>query len=157
MGNEIHHNFMRRAIELAQMAAQIGEVPVGAVVVHDNQIIGEGYNLRESEQNPLAHAEVIALKKASEHLKAWRLKGCTLYVTLEPCLMCSGASLNSRVDQVVFGAKDPKAGAASSLYHTLEDNRLNHRCDVIEGVLQTECAALLSEFFSKLRSKKKNN
>lgn len=157
MENEIHHKFMHRAIALARKAAQMGEVPVGAVVVHQGQIIGEGHNLRESEQNPLAHAEILALKKASEHLGAWRLQGCTLYVTLEPCLMCSGASLNARVDQVVYGAKDPKAGAVSSLYQTLEDTRLNHRCNVIEGVLHTECAALLSEFFSKLRSKKKNN
>ena len=146
---------MRRALALAAEAAQRGEVPVGALVVSaQGEILAEAFNLRESRLSPTAHAEVLALEEASAKTGSWRLSGATLYVTLEPCLMCAGAALSARVEKVIFGAHDPKAGAVKTLYQVLEDSRLNHRCEVVGGLLEEECAQLLSDFFKKLRQKK---
>ncbi|GAV15567.1 tRNA adenosine(34) deaminase TadA [Paenibacillus sp. MER 180] len=144
---------MRRAIEEALKAEAIGEVPIGAIVVHQNEIIGRGYNLRETSLDSTAHAEMIAIREASEHLQAWRLLDCTLYVTLEPCPMCAGAIVQSRVPTVVYGTTDPKAGCAGTLMNLLQEPRFNHRAEVIEGVLQEECASMLTQFFRRLRGK----
>jgi tRNA(adenine34) deaminase len=155
VGNAMHEHFMRRALELAKEALSRGEVPVGAVLVVNNQIIGEGYNKKESHHCPIAHAEIIAIKEATNHLKNWRLLDSTLYSTLEPCIMCSGAVLHARINQVVFGAYDPKFGGLKSLYNLGQDNRLNHRFLVIPEILTDESTSLLTEFFSGLRSIKK--
>ena len=152
MTSEGHDSFyMQRALELAQEAAQRGEVPVGAVVVYDSRIVAEAYNERESRPSALAHAELTAIARACEALGRWRLSGCTLYVTLEPCVMCAGGIVQARVDRVVFGARDPKAGAVESLYQVLADSRLNHRPQVTSGILATECGKLLSDFFKARR------
>lgn len=148
---ERDERFMREALSLAHTAAQRGEVPVGAVMVLDNRIIGFGYNRRESTQSPLAHAELIAIEAAREQIGFWRLEKSELYVTLEPCIMCCGAIVQTRIGRVVFGARDPKGGGAASLYTLLNDPRLNHRCEVVEGVLGEECGAVLSDFFRKVR------
>jgi tRNA(adenine34) deaminase len=155
VGNAIHEQFMRRALELAKEAALMGEVPVGAVLVVNNQIVGEGYNKRESLHCPIAHAEMIAIKEAANRLKSWRLLDGTLYSTLEPCIMCSGAVLHARINQVIFGAYDPKFGGLKSLYNLSQDERLNHRFLVIPEVLADESISLLTEFFAELRSSKK--
>jgi len=154
MSKEQHEQFMEHALALAEQAAQRGEVPVGALVVIDEQIVGEGFNRRECDQDPTAHAEMFALKQAAEHVGSWRLCGATLYVTLEPCPMCAGAIVNSRVDHLVYGCPDPKAGAVRSLYCLCEDPRLNHRVEVVRGVQQQRCSEMLSDFFAKLRSSK---
>lgn len=152
MISDTDFNFMRKALEQASMAAAKAEVPVGAVVVHNNQVIAEAYNERESLPSALAHAEILALEKATKALGRWRLTGCTLYVTLEPCVMCAGAIVQSRVDRVVYGAKDPKAGAVESLYQVLSDARLNHRPMLTSGVMAEECGQILSEFFRRKRA-----
>lgn len=152
MNNDQDLAYMRRALELATQAADLGEVPVGALIVHENQIISEAYNERETKPSALAHAELTVLAHACEKLKRWRLTGCTLYVSLEPCVMCAGALVQARVDRVVYGARDPKAGAVESLYQVLSDARLNHRPQVTGGVLGEECGKVLSEFFRKRRS-----
>lgn len=144
--------WMEAAIVEAERAASIGEVPVGAVVVREGEILGEGHNRREVDRDPLAHAEVLAIRRAAERLGDWRLAGCTLYVTLEPCAMCAGALVNSRVERLVFGAHDPKAGFCGSLGNLVEDPRLNHRLEVTAGVLAEECGALLRTFFQGLRA-----
>ncbi|MGE3974121.1 MAG: tRNA adenosine(34) deaminase TadA [Bdellovibrionales bacterium] len=149
-----HFPFMTQALELAKKAEVFKEVPIGAVVVFENKIVGAGYNLRESQKHPLAHAEKIAIEEAAQKLGRWRLTGCTLYVTLEPCLMCAGAIINSRIEHVVYGAKDPKAGAVESLYQSLSDARLNHRPQVTGGVMAEECGQILSSFFASLRQSK---
>src|SRR5690242_13491911 len=143
---------MRQALQLAAQAGQLGEVPVGCVIVHENQVIAEAYNERESLPSALAHAELTALKQACEKLGRWRLTGCTLYVTLEPCVMCAGALVQSRVDRVVYGASDAKGGAVESLYKVLGDSRLNHRPVVRGGVLADECGKILSDFFKARRA-----
>lgn len=143
--------FMRRAINLAQQAATEDEVPVGAVIVHGQRVIGSGWNQRESLADPTAHAEMIAITQAAASLQSWRLEACTLYVTLEPCPMCAGAILQSRIPRVVYGAPDPKAGAVDSLFRLLDDPRLNHRASITPGVLADQCGALLSEFFAGKR------
>ena len=143
--------WMDRALELARQAAALGEVPVGAVAVKDGQVLGEGFNRRETDRDPLAHAEVLALQAAARALGAWRLTGVTLYVTLEPCAMCAGALVQSRLTRLVFGTVDPKAGAVGSLYDLARDARHNHRVDVVSGVKSEECAALLKTFFRALR------
>ena len=145
--------WMHEALSLAKEAAKQGEVPVGAVVVYDGQIVGRGYNRREMDADPLAHAELLAIADAARTLKRWRLTGCTLYVTLEPCVMCAGALVNSRLEGVVFGAKDPKAGAVESLFALCTDARLNHRLHITGGVLEDEAARLLKEFFAALRQR----
>lgn len=143
--------YMRQALALASRAANAGEVPVGALVVMDSRVIAEGWNERESLPSALAHAEITALTKACAALGRWRLGGCTLYVTLEPCVMCAGAIVQARVDRVVYGAKDPKAGAVDSLFEILRDARLNHRPRVASGVLESECGAILRDFFRARR------
>ena len=147
---------MELAILAAKQAANIGEVPVGAVIVAlDGTILSEAYNLRESLQDPTAHAEILAVKQAATRIGSWRLEDSTLYVTLEPCPMCAGALVNSRVKRLVYGCKDPKAGAIDSLFDICRDARLNHRVEVISGVREEECANLLRTFFSELREQKK--
>jgi tRNA(adenine34) deaminase len=148
-------SFMKLALDQAHQAGEKGEVPVGAVVVHHNQIIGNGHNRREELQSPTAHAEIFAIENASQALGSWRLTECDLYVTLEPCVMCAGAILQARLRRVVFGCLDPKAGAVVSLYRLCEDRRLNHQVPAVGRVLKEECAILLSEFFSLLREKKR--
>lgn len=147
--------YMKKALEQAKRAADMGEVPVGAVIVYEDRIIARGYNLREKRKDPTAHAEMIAISRAAKKLGSWRLTGCTLYVTLEPCPMCAGALVNARIDRLVYGADDPKAGYCKSLYHTPQDKRLNHRCKVTSGVLQTPCAQILRDFFAQRRKIKK--
>ncbi|QEG41941.1 tRNA-specific adenosine deaminase [Roseimaritima ulvae] len=143
------------AIELAMQAAREDEVPVGAVIVHENRAIGAAYNQREMLHDPTAHAEMIAITQAAEAIGDWRLENCTLYVTLEPCPMCAGAILQGRIPSVVYGTRDPKAGAVDSLYQMLGDARLNHRCDVIDGIFSDRCASLLTEFFAAKRAQGK--
>ena len=146
---------MKAALKEAQKAVKKKEVPIGAVAVKDGKIIARAHNLRESKQDPLGHAEIYLISKLSKKLKRWRLNGVTIYVTLEPCLMCMGALLQARVDRVVFGSFDPKAGACGSLYDLSQDKRLNHLIEITSGVLQKECSEILSEFFKKLRQSKK--
>jgi tRNA(adenine34) deaminase len=145
---------MRRALVLADEAAAMGEVPVGAVVYRGEEIIAEAFNLREAENDPTAHAELIAMRKAGEVLGEWRLTGCSLAVTLEPCPMCAGALVNARVERVIYGAADPKAGACHTLYKIPSDTRLNHRVEIIRGVLEPECRRQLQAFFRERRVKK---
>ncbi len=147
---------MRLAIDEARAAAMAGEIPVGAVVVAKGVVLGRAHNLREERQSALAHAEILAIESASARLKSWRLEECTMYVTLEPCIMCVGAILQARLARLVFGCLDPKAGAVRSLYRLCEDARLNHRLPATEGVLGEECSKLLSDFFSGLRKTKRN-
>jgi len=143
---------MRRALELAASAPQTGDVPIGAVVVdQDGALIGEGVNVREHDGDPTGHAEIVALRAAAGQVGQWRLAGCTLVVTLEPCTMCAGATVLARVDRLVFGAYDDKAGAVGSLWDVVRDRRLNHRPDVIGGVLAEESTALLDAFFAEHR------
>lgn len=140
--------WMRQALELARIAGREGDVPVGAVVVDASGVaIGYGRNERERQGDPTAHAELVALRAAARRLGGWRLTGCTLVVTLEPCTMCAGAAVLARVDRVVYGAVDPKAGAVGSLWDVVRDRRLNHRPEVIGGVLEAECGKVLQEFF----------
>jgi tRNA(adenine34) deaminase len=144
--------WMREALSEARRAGESGEVPVGAVVVRGGEIIGRGHNRRESgDGDPLAHAELLAIAEARTQVEGWRLEGCTMYSTLEPCAMCAGALVNARVERLVFGARDPKAGFCGSLGDIVRDERLNHRLEVTEGVLADESGALLREFFRKLR------
>lgn len=145
--------YMRSALREASSAAESGEVPVGAVIVFDGRIIASAHNQREQLQDPTAHAEMLAMTQASAHLESWRLENCTLYVTLEPCPMCAGAILQARIPKVVFGAADPKAGAVTTLFQLLNDRRLNHRCEVVSGILADECGAVLSGFFREQRGK----
>lgn len=147
--------FMRAAIKEARKACEIGEVPIGCVIVCDNKIIARGYNRRTTDKNTLAHAELIAIKKASKKLGDWRLEGCTMYVTLEPCQMCSGALVQSRMDEVVIGCMNPKAGCAGSILNLLQMEEFNHRVAVIYGVLEDECSLLLKNFFKELRQRLK--
>ena len=147
--------FMQQALLEAQKAAELGEVPIGAVVVRNGQIVGRGYNLRETTKDPIAHAELIAIKEASISLGGWRLIGCTLYVTLEPCPMCAGAIVQSRIERVVFGCSDPKAGCAGTLMNLLEEQRFNHQAEVSAGVLEAECSSILKDFFRELRERKR--
>ncbi|MCH7596088.1 MAG: tRNA adenosine(34) deaminase TadA [Planctomycetes bacterium] len=147
--------FMRSALAQAREALEDGDVPIGAVVVHNGRVIGRGHNQREKLNDPTAHAEMIALTAASSFLESWRLEGCTLYVTLEPCAMCAGAIVLARIARLVFGATDPKAGACVSLYNITTDERLNHRVELDQAILADECAVLLTEFFSVQRAKGK--
>ena len=147
--------FMRSALAQAREALEDGDVPIGAVVVHNGRVIGRGHNQREKLNDPTAHAEMIALTAASSFLESWRLEGCTLYVTLEPCAMCAGAIVLGRIARLVFGATDPKAGACVSLYNITTDERLNHRVELDQAILADECVMLLTEFFSVQRAKGK--
>ena len=147
--------FMKEALIEAEKAAAILEVPIGAVIVMDGEIVARAHNLRETTQNAITHAETLAIQEACEKLGTWRLEGAQLYVTLEPCPMCSGAIILSRIDKVIYGANDPKAGCAGTLMNLLEDDRFNHQCDVLPGVLAEECGGILSRFFKCLRERKK--
>ena len=149
--------FMKMAITQAKKAAAILEVPIGCVIVCEGKVIARGYNKRNSKKNTLAHAEMIAINKASKVVGDWRLEGCTMYVTLEPCPMCSGAIVQSRLDRVVIGCMNPKAGCAGSVMNLLECEGFNHQVDVERGVLQEECSNMLSNFFKNLRELKKAN
>ena len=144
--------YMEKAIIEAKKALEIKEVPIGAIVVYNDKIVGRGYNLKERDNDPSAHAEIIALKNAASNLQSWRLDECELYVTIEPCPMCAGAIVQARIRKLVFGAKDIKAGAVSSLYNITSDQRLNHQVqEIIGGVLAEESRTLMKEFFKKLR------
>lgn len=147
--------FMREALDEARLAAEKGEVPIGAVVVCEGEIVARAHNLRESSADPSAHAEFSALLAAARALGRWRLSGCTVYVTLEPCLMCAGLMVNARIDRCVYGASDPKGGALGTLYDVSHDPRLNHEFEVVRGVLGEECGALLSDFFAALRERRR--
>jgi len=147
----MHEFYMQRALQLALAAAAEDEVPVGAIITCGDRIIAEAYNQREALKDPTAHAEMIAITQAAQAIGSWRLEACCLYVTLEPCPMCAGAIIQARIPTVVFGATDPKAGAAVSLYQMLQDERLNHRCEVHSGVLADPCSRILTEFFEAKR------
>ncbi|HEX2953504.1 MAG TPA: tRNA adenosine(34) deaminase TadA [Bacillota bacterium] len=151
MSQLIDEQWMKEALKEAGIAYGLGEVPIGAVLVRDDQMLASAHNLRETAHDPTAHAEVLVLRKAAEKLGHWRLTGTTLYVTLEPCPMCAGALVNARISRLVFGAFDPKAGAAGSLLDLLRDERLNHRLAVDGGVLAEECGGLLRKFFAERR------
>jgi tRNA(adenine34) deaminase len=142
---------MMEALAEARRAAGIGEVPIGAVVVRDGVVVGRGHNRREIDGDPLAHAEILAIRQAASVAGGWRLAGCTMYVTLEPCAMCAGALVNGRVERLVYGAPDPKAGYCGTLGNVVQDPRLNHRLEVTAGVMEIESAALLRGFFASLR------
>jgi tRNA(adenine34) deaminase len=146
-------DFMGVALELAREAATLGEVPVGAVIVRDGEIVGRGFNQPIGRHDPTAHAEVMALRAAAEYLGNYRLPGCSLYVTLEPCVMCAGAIMHARIERVVFGARDPKTGAAGSVIDLFAEERLNHHAAVVSGVRAEECGALLSGFFAARRAR----
>ena len=146
---------MQLAMQEAAAAEALAEVPIGALVVKDGQIIGRGHNLRETDQDPTAHAEMIAIRQAAEVLGSWRLLDCTLYVTLEPCVMCMGGIILARVPQLVYACRDPRVGAAGSIYNFSTDERFNHQVQVREGVLQQECSEQLRSFFRRLRDQKK--
>lgn len=150
----MHEQWMRAAIDEAKNALSIDEVPIGCVIVHEptDQIIGRGYNRRETDADPTAHAEIIALRDAARNTGHWRLLDCALVVTLEPCPMCAGAIVNARIPRLIYGCDDPKAGAVRTLYQICEDPRLNHRVEVVSGVLSDECAQLLKDFFKTQRA-----
>lgn len=147
--------FMQMAINEAKKAEEIDEVPIGAVIVLDDVVVATAYNLRESEQRSIAHAELLAIDKACQELGTWRLEDTTMYVTLEPCPMCAGAIVLSRIKRVVYGAKDPKGGCAGTLMNLLTEKKFNHQAEVQSGVLEQECSMILSNFFKKLRERKK--
>lgn len=148
--------FMREALRVAAQAERAGDVPVGAIVVDGDRIVGIGRNRRECDADPVAHAEIVALRDACRGRNRWRVDGATLYVTLEPCPMCAGAIVNSRVARLVYGAADPKAGAVRSLYNICDDPRLNHRLAIASGVLAAECGAVLSAFFQRARERRRS-
>ncbi|MFA8018260.1 tRNA adenosine(34) deaminase TadA [Bremerella cremea] len=147
--------YMQMALQQADMAARAEEVPVGAVIIREGSVIAAAHNQREMLRDPTAHAEMIAITQAAEAVGGWRLEDCILYVTLEPCPMCAGAIVQARIPVVVYGARDQKAGAVDSLYNLLNDNRLNHRCEVVSGVLQERCGQVLTDFFRKRRAEGK--
>ncbi len=149
--DEIDRRYMQDAIELARKALESEDVPVGALVVHRDRVIGRGFNQREKLQDPTAHAEMIAITAAAEYIGHWRLEDCTLYVTLEPCPMCAGALVQARVARLVYGASDGKAGACGSLYEITQDQRLNHQTETVAGVMAEPCAELLRAFFRRRR------
>jgi len=157
MINEKDKHFMQLSIEQAQIAEENGDVPIGAVIVYQEQIIGKAYNQRQQLQDPTAHAEIIALTQAASFMENWHLNGCTMYVTLEPCPMCAGALVLSRMDRLCYGCSDPKSGACGSLYNIVQDQRLNHRVEVISGVMEEQCRQQLQEFFGRRRQENKNN
>lgn len=146
-----HDYYMQLALQQAEAALSENEVPVGCIIVRGEEVIAAAYDQREQLRDPTAHAEMIAITQAAQSIGDWRLEGCTLYVTLEPCCMCAGAILNARVPHVVYGATNPKAGAVQSLFHLLSDDRLNHRCEVLPGVLAEKCGEMLTRFFQAQR------
>lgn len=153
MQTTAYEPLMMQALDLASHAAQLGEIPVGAIVVAPNgEVIATGFNTREDDHDPMSHAEIVAMRNASEHLGSWRLDDCTLIVTLEPCTMCAGTAMQARIGRIVFGAFDEKAGAVGSLWDVVRDPRLPHRAEVISGVLAENCAKVLSDFFKEQRN-----
>lgn len=148
---------MHAAIMEAEKARELNEVPIGAVIVFQDEIIASGFNVRESSQSALSHAELIAIEEANKKIGSWRLEDCTLYVTLEPCPMCAGAIVQSRIQHVVYGAYDPKAGCAGTIMNLLEEPRFNHQVKITSGILEEECSQLLTDFFRELRKKKKDS
>ena len=150
-------NYMRAAIREAKKAYALEEVPIGCVIVYQDKIIARGYNRRNTDKNTVAHAEMSAIKKASKKLGDWRLEGCTMYVTLEPCQMCAGAIVQARIDEVVIGSMNPKAGCAGSVLNLLDIPAFNHQVRITKGILEEECSQMLSGFFKELREKKKKN
>ncbi|NMB42775.1 MAG: nucleoside deaminase [Clostridiales bacterium] len=151
----MNEKYMKEALKQAKKAEEIGEVPIGCVIVYEDKIIARGYNRRNSKNSTLAHAELIAIDKASRKMGDWRLEGCTMYVTLEPCQMCSGAIVQSRMDKVVIGAMNQKAGCAGSILNLLQMEEFNHQVEIITGVLEEECIDILQLFFKKLRQRNK--
>jgi len=149
-----HEYFMKKALELAKKAMDIDEVPIGTIIVYDNQIIGKGYNRRNTEKSPLAHGEIEAIKEAASFLGDWRLEGCNMYVTLEPCPMCAGAIVQSRMDKVIFGTRNPKAGCGGSVINILQEPKFNHQVEIIEGICKEECSNILKLFFANMRNKR---
>lgn len=147
----IDETYMKQAILLAKKASDLGDTPIGALIVHEGKVIARGYNQRNKRGSTLAHAELLAIQKASRKLGDWRLEDCTLYVTLEPCPMCAGAIVQARIPRVVFGTRNPKAGCAGSVLNLLHEPGFNHQAEVVEGVLQEECSTLLKDFFANLR------
>ncbi len=152
--NRTHEYFMKAALRQAQHAEAMDEVPVGAVIVKDGRIVARGFNQREKANDPTGHAEMIAIRQAARKMKSWRLAGCSLYVTIEPCSMCAGAILWSRLDRVVYGARDPKGGALGSSYNLFEQKNLNHHPEIIEGVLSSDCQSVISQYFKRKRAQK---
>ncbi len=146
---------MRMALKLARKALELGEVPIGCVIVYEGKVIGRGYNRRNTDKNTLAHAEITAINKASKKIGDWRLEGCTLYVTLEPCQMCAGAIIQARIPEVVIGCMNPKAGCGGSVLNILEMPQFNHQAAVTRGILEQECSDILKEFFIGLRARNK--
>lgn len=151
-----HSYWMHKALEQAERARSMGEVPIGAVIVHEGRIIARAHNLRETKQDPAGHAELLAIRKAAKKLGTWRLQEAVLYVTLEPCLMCTGAIILARIPTVVYGCRDPKAGALGSCYDLSNEASLNHRFQVISGIEQERCSQMLSDFFARLRASRKS-
>ena len=151
MNNLIDEKFMAEALKEAEKSANFDEVPVGAVIVKDGKIIARGHNLRERSNDPTAHAEIMAIRKACKKLKSWRLEGCTIYVTIEPCSMCAGTILWTRMQRVVYGANDPKGGALGSSYNLFEVKNINHEVEITRGVLENRCAGLMTSFFRNKR------
>lgn len=145
---------MKEALKEAKKAELIDEVPIGCVIVKDDKIIARGHNQRETKQSPIGHAEIVAINKASKKLKSWRLEGCDIYVTLEPCIMCSGAIIQSRINKVYYGASDPKGGALGSSINVLEANNINHHPEVVSGVLKEECSSIITNYFKAKRQSK---
>ena len=148
--------YVKEALKQAKKAYELGEVPIGCVIVHEDKIIGRGYNRRNTDKNTLAHAELTAIRKACKKTGDWRLEDCTMYITLEPCQMCAGAIVQSRMKKVVIGAMNPKAGCAGSIINLLQMERFNHQTEIVNGVLEEECSSMLSSFFLNLRQKKRN-
>ncbi|MFA5528743.1 MAG: tRNA adenosine(34) deaminase TadA [Peptostreptococcales bacterium] len=151
----MHEHFMREALKEAEKAFEKKEIPIGAIIVKDDRIIGRGHNLRETSKDPTAHAEIIAIKEAAKELDGWRLIGCKMYVTVEPCPMCAGAIILSRIPEVYIGTMDTKGGAAGSVMNILEEKKFNHKVEVHKGVLQEECNEIITSFFKKLREEEK--
>ena len=147
--------YMKQAIKLAKKAADNGDVPIGCVIVYDGKVIARGYNRRNADKTTLAHAEILAIKKASKYLGDWRLEDCTMYVTLEPCQMCAGAIVQARIPKVVIGCMNPKAGCAGSILNLLDIKQFNHQVETVRGILEEECSTLMKEFFVWLRESKK--
>ncbi|MGI6006992.1 MAG: tRNA adenosine(34) deaminase TadA [Ruminococcus sp.] len=152
---DIHEKYMKEALRQAKKAYHLLEVPIGCVIVYEDKIIARGYNRRNTDKNTTSHAEMNAIRKASRKLGDWRLEGCTMYVTLEPCQMCAGAIVQARIDRVVIGCMNPKAGCAGSILNLLEMQEFNHQVEVIRNVMQPECSKMLSDFFRELRERKK--
>lgn len=151
----VQEKYMKMALRLARKALDLGEVPIGCVIVYEGKVIGRGYNRRNTDKNTLSHAEITAINKASKKMGDWRLEGCTLYVTLEPCQMCAGAIIQARIPEVVMGCMNPKAGCGGSVLNILEMPGFNHQASVTRGVLEEECSEILKNFFSNLRERNK--